>query len=439
MVTTTGISVPTIPGPDSNTTQPSLTVPKGACDCHAHIFGPQIRYPYHRMNSKDLISVEPMLQELPVDVVIDHMGQVPVEPGLGGRAFRTILRLVKSGKCWVKLSAPMRMSNKEKMMPVILRIAKCAVVALLLQSGLAAAQSYPSGPLRMIVPFPPGGGTDTLARIIAQKLNEAWGQPVVVDNRGGANGTIGAALAARADPDGHTMLIAVSGFAANPSIYKNLPFDSIRDLAPVTQFASNPSVLAIHPSLPVRTVKELIAFVKARPNEVDYASSGNGSPPHLNAEMFKLMTATRMTHVPYKGGGPATVAVVAGEVPVYFMAPPQAAPFLKSGRLRALAVTSEKRDPGFPDLPTVAEAGVPGFAMTNWYGLFVPAGTPDAALRKLHAEMVRIVNLPDVKARLARVGNTVVGSTPEEFAAFLKAEIARIARVVKAAGITASN
>jgi len=325
------------------------------------------------------------------------------------------------------------------MIQIMLNLLKCAVVAVLLHGGFALAQDYPSRPLRMIVPFPPGGGTDTLARIIAQKLNEAWGQPVVVDNRGGANGTIGAALAAKADPDGYTMLIAVSGFAANPSIYKDLPFDSLKDLVAVTQFSTNPSVVAVHPSLPVKTVKELIAFVKARPDEVNYASSGNGSPPHLNAEMFKFMTGVRMTHVPYKGGGPATIAVVAGEVPIYFMAPPQAAPFLKSGRLRALAVTGEKRDPAFPHLPTVAEAAVPGFAMTNWYGLFVPAGTPDAAVRKLHAEMVRIVNFPDVKARLARMGNTVVGSTPEEFAAFLKAEIAKIARVVKAAGITASN
>jgi len=325
------------------------------------------------------------------------------------------------------------------MIPFMPNMLKCAVVAVLLHSGFAAAQNYPAGPLRMIIPFPPGGGTDILGRLIAQKLNEAWGQPVVVDNRGGANGTIGAAAAAKADPDGHTMLIAVSGFAANPSIYKNLPFDSIRDLAPVTQFSWNPSVLAVHPSFPPRTVKELIAFAKARPNEINYASSGNGSPPHLMTELFKLMTGTRMTHVPYKGGGPATIAVVAGEVPIYILSPAQAAPFLKSGRLRGLGVTSDTRDPAFPDLPTIAEAGVPGYAMTNWYGLFVPAGTPEAALRKLHAEMVRIVNLPDVKARLARGGSTVVGSTPEEFAAFLKAEIAKVARVVKAAGITASN
>jgi tripartite-type tricarboxylate transporter receptor subunit TctC len=261
----------------------------------------------------------------------------------------------------------------------------------------------------------------------------------VVENRGGANGTIGAAVAARAAPDGQTMLIVPSGFAVNPSIYKNLPFDSTRDLAPVTQIASNPSVLTVHPSFPPRTVQELIAFLKARPNEINYASSGNGSPPHLMTELFKLMTGTRMTHVPYKGGGPATVAAVAGEVPLYILAPAQAAPFLKAGRLRGLGVTSEKRDPAFPDLPTIAEAGVPGYSMTNWYGLFVPAGTPEGALRKLHAEMVRIVYHQEIKDRLAGEGSTVVGSTPEQFAAFLKAEIVTAGRVVKAAGITASN
>jgi tripartite-type tricarboxylate transporter receptor subunit TctC len=325
------------------------------------------------------------------------------------------------------------------MVSIAPNILKCAVVAALLQSGFVAAQGYPAGPLRMIVPFPPGGGTDILGRIIAQKLNEAWGQPVVVDNRGGANGTIGAAVAAKAAPDGHTMLIVPSGFAVNPSIYKNLSFDSAKDLAPVTQLSSNPSVLAVHPSFPPRTVKELIAFVTARPNEINYASSGNGSPPHLMTELFKLMTGTRMTHVPYKGGGPATVAVVAGEVPVYILAPAQAATFLKSGRLRGLGVTSDRRDPAFPDLPTIAEAGVPGYAMTNWYGLFVPAGTSDAALTKLSAEMVRIVNLQEIRDRLAAEGSTVVGSTPAQFATFLKAEMAKAARVVKAAGITASN
>jgi tripartite-type tricarboxylate transporter receptor subunit TctC len=316
---------------------------------------------------------------------------------------------------------------------------RIAVAALALAAGLAVAQSYPAGPLRVIVPYPPGGGTDFLARAIAQKLNESWNQPVLVDNRGGANGTIGTALAAKSAPDGHTMLIVPIGFAVNPSLYRNLPFDTVRDFLPVTQLASNPSVLAVHPSLPPRTVKELVALLKARPNEINYASSGNGSTPHLATELFKLMTGTRMTHVPYKGGGPATIDVVAGHVPVYIMSPVQAAPHLRSGRLRALAVTGVKRDPAFPDLPTIAEAGVPGYAMMNWYGLLVPAGTPRPAANRLHAEIVRILHLPEIKDRLATEGATVVGSTPEEFSVFLKEEIAKAARIVKAAGMTAAN
>jgi len=324
-------------------------------------------------------------------------------------------------------------------MTIIRHVVNCACIALLLQSGFAASQGYPSGPLRLIVPFPPGGGTDTVARSLAQKLNEAWNQPVVVENRGGANGTIGAAIAAKAAPDGQTMLMVPSGFAANPSIYKKLPFDAIRDFAPVTQLATNPSILVVHPSLPPKNVKELIAFLKAHPGEIDYASSGNGSPPQLMTELFKLMTGTRMTHIPYKGGGPATIAAVSGEVPVYILSPLQAAPHLKSGRLRALGVTSAKRDPAFPNIPTIAEAGVPGYAMTNWYGLFVPAGTPKSSVNKLNAEMVRILRLPEIRNRLAAEAYTVVGDTPEEFAAFLKEEIAKGARIVKAAHITASN
>ncbi len=313
------------------------------------------------------------------------------------------------------------------------------LLALLLQGAVASAQNYPIGPLRIVVPFPPGGGTDILSRVIAQKLNEAGGQPAVVENRGGANGTIGAAAVAKAPPDGHTMLIVPAGFAANPTIYKTLPFDATKDLAAVSQLSTNPSILVVHPSFPPRTVKELIAFLKAHPGEINYASSGNGSPPHMMTELFKLMTGTRINHVPYKGGGPATIAVVAGEVAMYILNPSQAAPHIKSGRVRALGVTSEKRDPAFPDIPTIAEGGVAGYAMTNWYGLLVPGGTPKPVIAKIHGEVVRILNLAAVKERLAAEGATVVGSTPEEFAAFLKEEIAKDARVVKASGLTATD
>jgi tripartite-type tricarboxylate transporter receptor subunit TctC len=302
-----------------------------------------------------------------------------------------------------------------------------------------AQTAYPSGTVRIVVPFPPGGGTDILARSLAQKLNEAWGVSVIVDNRGGANGTIGAAVVAKAPPDGQTVLIVPSGFAVNPSIYKTLPFDAIRDFAPVSQLAASPLVLVVHPSFPPRTVKELIAFLKARPDEINYGSSGNGSPPHLATELFKLLSGTKMTHIPYKGAGPAAVDVIAGQIPIYFMNALQAVPHIKAGRVRALAVTSGTRFPGLAQIPTIAEAGVPGYAYTNWYGLLAPAGTPRPSISKLHGEVARILNFPEIKERLAAEGALVVASTPDEFAAFLKREMAQFAKVVKASGMTATN
>jgi tripartite-type tricarboxylate transporter receptor subunit TctC len=311
-------------------------------------------------------------------------------------------------------------------------------IALATLAASAAAQNYPAGPMRLVVPFPPGGGTDILARAIAQKLNEAWGVPVVVDNRGGANGTIGAALAAKAAPDGHTMLIVPSGFAVNPSIYKSLPFDSLKDLAPVTELAASPLILTLHPSFPSKSVKELIAFLKTHP-ETNYGSSGNGSPPHIATELFKMLTGTKMTHIPYKGAGPATVDLIAGQIPIYFMNALSAAPYIKSGRLRALGVTTDRRVAAFPDIPTIAEAGVPGYSMSNWYGMLVTGGSPRPAIDKLHAEVVRILNLKELKERLSGEGAEVVASTPEQFTAFLKTEMAKNAKIVKASGMTASN
>ena len=305
-------------------------------------------------------------------------------------------------------------------------------------SPAAVAQTYPAGPMRLIVPFPPGGGTDILARAIAQKLNEAWGQPVVVENRGGANGTIGAAAAAKAQPDGHTLLVVPSGYAVNPSIYKHLPFAPLKDLAPVTELAASPLILVVHPSFPPKTVKELIAFLKKNP-DTNYGSSGNGSPPHIATELFKLMTGTKMTHIPYKGAGPATVDLIAGQIPMYFMNALSAAPYIKSGRLRALGATTDRRFAAFPDIPTIAEAGVPGYSMSNWYGLLVTGGSPRTAVNKLNGEVVRILNTPEIKGRLAHEGAEVVGSTPDEFMAFLKAEMAKTAKIVAAAGMTATN
>ena len=316
--------------------------------------------------------------------------------------------------------------------------ARCAV-ALCIASSSAFAQSYPSGPIRIVVPFPPGGGTDILARSLAQKLNEAWGVSVIVDNRGGANGTIGAALVAKAPADGQTLLTVPSGFAVNPSIYHNLPFDTAKDFAPVSQLASSPLVLVVHPSFPPRNVKELIALLQSRPNEINYGSSGNGSPPHLATELFKLMTGTKITHIPYKGAGPAAIDVVAGQIPLYFMNALQVTPHIKAGRVRPLAVTSGKRFPGLANVPTMAEAGVPGYDYTNWYAMLAPAGTPRSSVAKVQAEVARILNLPELRERLSGEGALVVASTPDEFAAFLKHEIAQFAKIVKASGMTATN
>lgn len=317
--------------------------------------------------------------------------------------------------------------------------AKLTTGALLLLAATASAQTYPSGQLNMMIPAPAGGGADVLGRSIAQKLNEAWSQPVIVDNRAGANGAIGAALVARSAPDGHTLLVVPGGFAVNPAIRKDLPYDSLKDLSPVTQLASSPLVLCVHPSFPARSVKELIAVLKARPGEVNFGTSGNGSPPHLAAELFKHLSGTKMNHVPYKGAPPAVVDLIAGQIQMYFMASLQSAQFVRSGQVRALAVTSAARAAVLPNLPTIAEAGVPGYELTHWYGLLVRGGTPQVAIIKLHGEISRILKLPDIEKRLANEGATPVGSTPERFTAFLNDEIKKAAQIVKATGMTASN
>ena len=305
--------------------------------------------------------------------------------------------------------------------------------------ALAAAQNYPSGPMRIVVPFPPGGGTDIFARAMAQKLNEAWSVPVIVENRGGANGSIGAAYVAKSVPDGQTMLVVPSGFAVNPSIYPQLPFDTTKDFAPVSQLAEGPLVLSLHPSFPPKTVKEFIAFLKARPGEINYGSSGNGSPPHLATELFKLLTGVQINHIPYRGAGPAAIDLFAGQIPIYFMNALQVTQYVRTGKVRALGVTTGKRFPQLPEVPTIAEAGVPGYAMSNWYGLLVPAATPRANVMKLNAEIVRILNLPEIRDRLTSQGAILVGNSPEEFAAFLRTEIATAAKIVKASGMNAIN
>lgn len=297
------------------------------------------------------------------------------------------------------------------------------------------AQNYPAGPLRIVVPYPPGGGTDILGRTIAQKLNERTGQPAIVDNRAGANGTIGAAYVAKATADGHTILVIPAGYAANPALYKNLPYDQARELAPVSHLASGPLVLVVHPSLPVKSTKDLIALAKAKPGAMNCGSAGNGSLPHLSLELFKSMSGIQIAHIPYKGAGAAIADVLSGQVPMYFMNILQSLPLIKANRLRALGVTSPTRSPIAPELPAIAEAGLPGFDMTNWYGMLVPAATPRDTVTKLQQEVARILNLPEVKQRLADDGMTVVAGTPDQFTQFLKRETAKYNRVIETAGI----
>jgi tripartite-type tricarboxylate transporter receptor subunit TctC len=313
------------------------------------------------------------------------------------------------------------------------------LAGLLLASSVAVqAQTYPTGTIRLVVPYPPGGGTDILARPLAQRLNEAWNVPVIVDNRGGASGTIGTAVVAKSPPDGHTLVVVPSAFAVNPAIFKNLPYDSTRDLAPISQLAASPLVLCVHPSFPTRTVKEFIAFIKARPDQIVYGSSGSGSPPQIATELFKLMTGIKMIHVPYKGAGPAVVDLLAGQIPIYFMNALSVVPQIRANRVRPLGATSAKRFAALPDVPTIAEAGVPGYEYTNWYGILAPGGTPAPVLAKLQTEIARILNLPELRDRLNNEGAVVVASTPAQFAAFLKVEMEKAAKIAKASGMTAN-
>jgi len=299
-------------------------------------------------------------------------------------------------------------------------------------------QGYPSRPIRLITPVTAGSAVDTVARIVGQKLTDSWGQQVVVDNRVGANGIIGTEAAARSAPDGYTLYLGNDAvLAINPSMYRKLPYDPVKDLAPIMQAANIPLVLIVHPSLPVKSVKELIALAKAHPGELNYASGGNGSPQHIPMEMLKAATHINIVHVPYKGLGPAFNDVLGGQVPMMFAGMSNVVPHARSGRLRILAVGGVARSTALPDVPTVAEAGVPGFAYAAWTGFLVPAGVPRDIIGRLHGELAKILNLPDVRERLANLGFELVGSTPEEFAALLKSDIARMEKVVRGAGIRA--
>ena len=299
----------------------------------------------------------------------------------------------------------------------------------------AAQQAYPSKPVRIISPFPPGGGNDALCRIVAQKLVEGLKQQVIVENRAGANGIVGTEVAARSAPDGYTIVLIPSGHAVNATLYRKLPFDSIRDFAPITLAGSSPLVLAVHPSLPVKSVKELVALARARPGQLTYVSAGVGASGHLGGALFETLTGTKMVHIPYKGMAVAITDLMSGQVSLTFGTSLSVIPHARSGRLRALATTGARRSPALPDLPTVAEAGVPGYEASLWYGFVGPARLPPEVVRRLNSAIVAVLGLPDVRDRLASQGVDPQPTTPEEFAQLLASDVERWAKVIQRAGI----
>jgi len=314
--------------------------------------------------------------------------------------------------------------------------AAVALLAISAVAGPVASQPYPAKPIRMIIGFPPGGGTDIIGRIVAQRLSEVMGQPILPDNRGGAAGQIAAELAAKAPPDGYTVMMAhIAAISILPSLMAKLPYDPQKDFAPISLVAIGPNLLVVHPSLPVRSVKELVALAKARPGQLYFASPGSGSVQHLAGELFNLEAKVNMVHVPYKGSGQSIVDLVAGYVQLNFDSVPPVLPHVRSGRLRALAVTSEKRFSILPDIPTVTESGVAGFDLSTWWGLVAPAAVSKDIIARLQSETVRLLRQPDVKEKIAFAGADTVGNTAEEFAAFIRAERAKYARIVKDANI----
>jgi tripartite-type tricarboxylate transporter receptor subunit TctC len=314
--------------------------------------------------------------------------------------------------------------------------ASVAVLALALPALPAtAADAYPARPVRLVVPFAPGGGLDILARLLGQKFTESMRQTVIVDNRTGAGGNIGADIVAKAAPDGHTLLLTSTSLAVNASLYSELSYDTRRDFAPVSLIASVPLVLVVGSSTPARSLKELVALVKAKPGAFTFASNGSGTTSHLSGELLNLLTGAKMTHVPYKGGVPATTSVATGETNMLFTTIPSALPQIRSGRVNALAVSTSKPSPVLPGVPTTASV-VPGFETDNWYGLFAPAGTPKAILERLNAEIVRALKAPDLREVLVREGAEPIGSTPQFFADYFASELAKYAKVVKASGAT---
>ncbi len=306
-----------------------------------------------------------------------------------------------------------------------------AALAFSVLSAAASAQPFPTKPVKLIVPFPPGGGTDILARPIAQKLSAKWGQPVIVDNRGGAGGNIGTKAAAEAEPDGYTIILGVLGtHAVNQSLYANAGFDSTKDFAAITMVANTPNIVVVHPSVPVNSVKELIDYARANPGKLNYATPGNGTPSHLATEMFKSQAGVNLTHVPYKGSGPALADMLGGQTQVWIANAPVVLPHIKAGKLRAIATTSAKRPAIAADLPTLHEAGLRGYEADTWYGLFAPAKTPKPILDKLHADIVDVLRSPEIRETFAAQGAEVVANSSEEFTKKLHADVAKWKKVI---------
>lgn len=314
------------------------------------------------------------------------------------------------------------------------RAIRASLAALLLAlSALPAfaADPYPQKPIRFIVPFVPGGGTDLLARYLAEKLTETLGVSVLVDNRAGAGGTLGAGLAARAAPDGYTFMLTSPAHTFAPSLYRNLPYDTLKDFKPVTLLAQTPNLLVVHPSMPVKDVRQLVALAKKQPGEIRYGSSGHGSNVHLTTALFAWMAGIELAHVPYKGGGASQIAVTSGEIQMLMAGFQPALPFVRSGRMRGVAVSTKQRTPAAPEIPTIDESGVPGFDKSFWAGLFAPAGAPDAIINRMHQASVRILKDPDFMKRLEAEGAVPVGSSPAEFDAYVRSEIAVWAKLIR--------
>jgi tripartite-type tricarboxylate transporter receptor subunit TctC len=299
------------------------------------------------------------------------------------------------------------------------------------------AQTYPSKPIKIVVPYPPGGFNDTLGRTLAAKFTEDWGQPAVVENKPGANTLIGSDYVAKSPPDGYTLLVVAFPFAVTPSLIKSMPYDTIRDFAPVALAAQSPNLLVVNPSLPVKSVGELIALAKAKPNSLSYASTGNGSSNHISMELFKSLAGVQIVHIPYKGSAPAVTDLLGGQVHLMFDNVPNVLPHVKAGKLTALGQTGTRRSPLIADIPTVAEAGVPGYEVTVWFGLVAPAGTPREVVQKLNAEVLRILAMPDVRERFLAQGVEPAGGTPEQFSEHIRTQMAKWAKVVADAGVKA--